>query len=536
MRLTASIRVLRGVIERKAEMADRPNFLILYTDQQQGRQLGCMGHPDLRTPHIDALARDGVLFERAYTPNTVCMPARNSFVTGLNPRGHRVFQNGCRARSGVATIPGILADSGYLTHAVGKLHLEPANLPSGYAADQLDPAGFPEAQAMWMEGRISELPLPYYGFQSVDFANGHGPGVYGDYLTWLRKTDPSAEALLNRENARPPDTGAWCSWKSALPAELHVNGWVADRAIAFLKERTKSNEPFLCWTSFPDPHFSWCPSHPYDAMYDPSKVSLPWDVDAPLPTRPESVDSYVRELFGKLKPEDYRGDALREITAHAYGMISHVDDEIGRVLATLDATGLRENTIVIFTSDHGEMLGRRGLLAKGPYNDEELIRVPLVVSCPSRFRSGVKVSSVVSTLDVPATILAMSGCVYPEDPWALASACEGLPEALPGRNLEPVLSGATDRVRDRVLVEYDEDWTGSTTRARLRSLVTERYKLNYYAGENHGEIFDLESDPEERDDLWNNPAAWEVHAWLLAELADEEIVTETWLPRRCASS
>ena len=517
-------------------MADRPNFLILYTDQQQARQLGCMGHPDLHTPHIDALARDGVLVERAYTPNTVCMPARNSFVTGLNPRGHRVFQNGCRPRSGVVTIPGILADAGYRTHAVGKLHLEPANLPTGYTADQLDPADFPEAQVMWMEGRIHRLPLPYYGFQTVDYAGGHGNGVYGDYLAWLRRTDPSAEALLKRENARVPDAGAWCSWRSALPVELHVNGWVADRAIAFLEEQARSETPFLCWTSFPDPHFPWCPSHPYDEMYDPSTVALPWDADAPFPTHPASVDSYVRELFGKLKPEEYRGSALREITAHAYGMISHVDDQVGRVLAALDATALRESTVVIFTTDHGEMLGRRGLLAKGPYNDEELIRVPLVVSCPSRFRSGAKVSSVVSTLDVPATILAMSGCSYPEETWALASACEGLPAPLPGRTLEPVLTSAAEKVRDRALVEYDEDWTGCTTRVRLRSLVTKRYKLNYYGGENHGEIFDLEADPEERNDLWDDPSAREVRAWLMAELADEEIVTETWLPRRSSSS
>jgi len=517
-------------------MSDRPSFLIFYTDQQQGDQLGCMGHPDLRTPHVDALARDGVLFQRAYTPNTVCMPARNSFVTGLNPRGHRVFQNGCRARSGVATIPGILAGAGYRTHASGKIHLEPANLPVGYTADQIRPEDFPEAHALWMAGKITELPLPYYGFQTIDFANGHGDGAYGHYLAWLRETDPSAEPLLKRENARKPDTGAWCSWKSALPAELHVNRWVADRTIAFLRERAKEDAPFLCWTSFPDPHFSWCPSAPYDAMYDPSKVTLPWDADAPLPTRPKSVASYVGDLFGKLKPETFRGDALREITAHAYGMISHIDDEVGRVLTALDATGLRENTVVIFTSDHGEMLGRRGLLAKGPYNDEQLIRMPLVVSCPSRLRSGAKVSSVVSILDVPATILAMSGCQYPEHPWWLASACEGLPPALPGRTLEPVLTGAAEAVRDRALVEYDEDWTGSTTRARLRSLVTQRYKLNYYAGENHGEIFDLENDPEERHDLWDSARARDVRADLMAQLADEEIVTETWLPRRCSSS
>ena len=517
-------------------MSYRPNFLIVYTDQQQGYQLGCMGHANLRTPHIDSVAREGVLFERAYTPNTVCMPARNSLVTGLNVRGHRVTQNGCRARSGVATIPGMLSMAGYRTYAAGKIHLEPVNLPPGYGVEDVSPADFPEAQPMWRTGKIDKLPLPYYGFDEIDFANGHGNGVYGEYLTWLRQADREAEKLLAKERARCPASGAWSSWKSALPVELHVNRWVADRTIAFLRESAASTRPFLCWTSFPDPHFPWCPSHPYDEMYDPAEVTLPCDADAPLPERPRSVASYWRGLFGKMPTRRYRGESLREITAHAYGMVTHVDDEVGRVLETLEKTGLRENTVVIFTSDHGELLGKRGLLAKGPTNVEELIRVPLVISCPARFRKGMRVESVVNTLDVPATILSLAGVEYPEDPWAQAAACEGLPEALNGVSLEPILVGAVEAVRERTLVEYDEDYTGSTDRVRLKTLVTRRYKLNYYAGEGRGELYDLEEDPDEIHDLWDDPGRRKIRNDLVAQLAEEVITTEAWVPRRVATS
>lgn len=512
--------------------SEQPNFLILYTDQQQGGQLGCVGHPDLRTPHMDSLARDGVCFARAYTPNTVCMPARNCLITGLNPRGHRVTQNGCRPRCDVPTVPGTLAGAGYRTHAAGKLHLEPAHLPMGVGPDDVDPAEFPEANQLWKSGRVTELPLPYYGFQTVDSANGHGDSLWGDYMHWLRAAHPQAEPLLGREHARKPPSAAWESWKSGIPADLHVNRWVADRTIAFLQDMAAGTAPFLCWASFPDPHFPWCPAYPYDEMYDPAAVQLPWDADVPLPTSPESAASFARDVFGDVDPTARRGDALREITAHAYGMISHVDDEVGRILAALDAAGLRRNTIVFFLSDHGEMLGRRGLLAKGPYNVEELIRVPLLVSCPDRFPAASRCRSVVSTLDVPATIMDLAGLEYPENPWSLAVANCGLPDARHGVSLAPVLTGAADRVRDRVLVEYDEDWTGSTTRARLRSLVTDRYKLNYYAGERCGEIYDLEADPREQRNLWALLAARQVRATLMEALADEVIATEPWLPRR----
>jgi len=516
-------------------MADRPNFIIVMTDQQQGYQLGCTGHPDVKTPHIDALARDGVLFERAYTPNPVCMPSRNCLMTGQTVRGHMVRQNGSRPRTDIPTIPGILRNAGYRTHAVGKIHLEPCNLPGGMSAGDAEPADWPESHELWNAGRIEKLPLPYYGFETVDFANGHGPGIYGEYLTWIRQQDPGAERLLHKESALAPPTGAWASFKCALPRELHYNRWVADRTIDYLNAAAASADPFFLWVNFPDPHFPWTPVAPYCDMYDPASVHVPDDADDPWPTAPASLAGYLRNVLNPTIDKTSRGDHLREITAHAHGMVTHVDDEFGRIMKALDDTGLRSNTVVAFTSDHGELLGAHGLIAKGPYLYEELVRVPLVMSCPTRIDPGRTISSVVSMLDLPRTVLAMAGCEVPEHPWALASACEGLPDALPGRDLTPVLTGEADKVRDRAMCEFDEDYTCAEARARLRCLVTERYKLNYYAGENYGQIFDLEEDPREQRNLWDDVRARDVRADLMAQLADEIIATEPWIPRRLSA-
>ena len=264
-------------------------------------------------------------------------------------------------------------------------------------------------------------------------------------------------------------------------------------------------------------------------------MTVPKSADDPWPTAPASLAGYLRNVLNPSIEGASKGDHLREITAHAHGMVTHVDDEFGRIMKALDDTGLRSNTVVAFTSDHGELLGAHGLIAKGPYLYEELVRVPLVMSCPTRIDAGRTISSVVSILDLPKTLLAMAGCEVPEHPWALASACEGLPDALPGRDLTPVLTGEADKIRDRAMCEFDEDYTCAEARARLRCLVTERYKLNYYAGEDYGQIFDLRDDPRENNNLWDDARARDLRADLMAQLADEVITTEPWIPRRLSA-
>ncbi len=212
----------------------RPNFLCFVTDQHRHDHLGCAGNPIVQTPSIDRLASEGVRFRRAYVNNPLCMPGRATMFTGQTARGHGVRTNGIPLDPRVPTMPQALADAGYSTHSVGKIHLRQFGAPKGVPLDDLDPSEYPECGQMWGERRIDTVPTPYYGLQSVELSIGHGSWVQGDYMRWLEQQDPDAPALTTPQAGEPLASGAEQSWKMALPEELHYSKWIADRTIAYL--------------------------------------------------------------------------------------------------------------------------------------------------------------------------------------------------------------------------------------------------------------------------------------------------------------
>jgi arylsulfatase A-like enzyme len=364
-------------------MSHRPNVLCFVTDQHRADHLSCYGNTILRTPNIDRIAQSGVRFERAYVNNPLCMPGRSTWFTGLTPRGHGVRTNGIPLRQDLPTVPGALTEAGYRTHSVGKLHLSNFNSPNGIDPKTIDPQRFAESRPLWESGRVQGLPQPYYGIQTVEFVGGHGSGVFGDYLNWLRREHPDAVRLLSPEAGMPSPTGAEQSWTMALPQELHFNRWVADRSIAFLERQADAQEPFFLWCSFPDPHHPFCPPEPWASMYDPASIPLParraGELDDLAPFYREIYESAM-QLSGRREPTRVGDEQIREIIARTYGMISFIDQEVGRVLDRLESLGLRENTIVIFMADHGDMMGDHWLINKGPFHFEGLLRVPFIWS------------------------------------------------------------------------------------------------------------------------------------------------------------
>ena len=514
-----------------------PNVLVFITDQQRYDGVGYSGNPLLRTPNIDRLAQRGVQLSRYYVNNPVCMPARATLLTGQTPRGHGVRTNGIPLDPAVPTMTQALGDAGYRTHACGKLHHQNYFAPQGSTADPatvaIDPMVDLERRDLWCAGRFTSLPTPYYGFESVDYLGFHGNGTFGQYLQWLAREQPDAVALLSPDHPRIPATGAEQSWKSALPAELHYTTWTADRAITFLQDPGVRDRPFFLWCSFSDPHHPYGPPAPYDDLYEPGSV--------PMPTRREhelddlapfyrDIHEHDLQVSGRGKATKISDAHLQEIIAHTYGMIGLIDDNVGRVMQVLEAQGLVDNTIVVFLSDHGDMLGDHWMLNKGPFHFEGLLHVPMVWSWPGHLPAGRVTSGLSNHLDIAPTILDLCGVAIPEGRVPPEPEAPFAPAPWPGRSVVPLLTGEADTIQDVVLVENDEDYLG----LRLRTLITSSWKITVYAGKPFGELFNLAEDPGELWNRWNDPSCHGVRDDLRLSLLDELIRTDSALPRRLA--
>jgi arylsulfatase A-like enzyme len=509
----------------------RPNFLLICVDQMRADHMGCDGNPVIRTPHLDALAGEGVLLRRAYVNNPLCMPSRATMFTGLTPRGHRVRTNGISLDPSIPTVPGALAEAGYHTATIGKLHLTTHGARRDFAPDGLPPEQFPEQHWLWKAGRIQRVPTPYFGFQRVEMALGHGPWVHGDYGLWLQREYPKEWEHLQSTPPEPSPLGAEECGTYVLEERLHHTPWVADRAIAYLRQRRRGG-PFFLVCSFPDPHHPYCPPRPWDHMYAPDEVVPPARREGELDALPPHMRvSYEKGLAtsGRSSPAKMSDAHRREILAHTYGMVSLIDHHVGRVLAALDEQGVAENTVVVFISDHGDLIGDHGLHNKGPYHFDGILRVPMIWRWPQHFRPQAT-AALASLLDLAPTILDLAGVPIPTGP--ASDEAPQQPPAWPGRSLTPLLRGECDAVQGSVVIENDEDYIG----LRLRTLVTPTHKITTYTGhrgpEPFGELFDLASDRHELYNLWDDPAAQALKRDLIVELHHRLTETDIALPRR----
>ena len=519
----------------------KPNILVFVTDQQRADWLSCMGNSQLHTPNIDAIAARGTVFKRAYCNNPVCMPSRATLWTGLTPRGHGVRCNGIDLADDIPTLPQILRGNGYKTISVGKIHLKCWQV----GEDKLpgvrpDPARFPEGEQIWREHRATRLPDGYMGLERTHFIGFHGADVYGEYLDELAARHPAACAAFTGRHSLKPSLRPMDNVYSSILPELYYNNWIADKSIEEL-DACGDGRPFFMWCSFPDPHFPFCPPQPYASMFDPRDMPPPIDGNADHAAqnelcRPEYYRANGRTPFDG-GPTSLTPEQLAETKALAWGMVKSIDDSVGRVMAHLEKRGRLEDTIVVFLSDHGELMGDHGLYCKGPYHYEGLIRVPLIIAAPGMPRAQ-ESDALVSLLDFMPTMLSLAGIEYPQGdvpdwrgPFAGQDIYQDVPR-LPGCDLTPVLTGEKRAVQDSVLVEDDED----IRQVMVRTLVTERYKLNVYAGKGYGELFDLARDPMETENLWDAPAAAAKKAELMEQLAAKIILTETRTKRRVTAS
>ena len=389
----------------------RPNILLFITDQHRADYLGCYGHPVLKTPHIDSIAARGVRFERFYVATPVCMPNRSTLMTGRMPSAHGVRSNGIPLSLRTNTFVDALHASGYATALVGKSHLQnfgdyPAILkrPRPRPGDQVLDSDFAEARKpavidgpydqehpkRWEAGHNFSMELPFYGFEHVDLCTAHGDQVGGHYYVWLKSRRPNADELRDHRNQLPHDYVCPQAFRTPIPEELYPTAYIADRSCEWLDRYASGNRdmPFFLMTSFPDPHHPFTPPGRYWSMYDPQDIALPpsFQLGNRTLARPVAWAMAQRESG----EEDTAGQAAfaidereaREAMALSCGMIAMIDDAIGRVLGRLAACGLADDTIVIFTTDHGDFLGDHRLLLKGPAHYEGITHVPFIWAEP----------------------------------------------------------------------------------------------------------------------------------------------------------
>jgi arylsulfatase A-like enzyme len=463
-----------------------PNILWICTDQQRHDTIHALGNESIHSPQLDRLCRTGVAFTRAYCQNPVCTPSRASFLTGRYPSSIHVNTNGnAFFPEGVPLISGLLAERGYRCGLSGKLHLASAwmgrerRTDDGYAEFHYSHDPFHGAGR---GGRIAEI------------GGTDGTGGCNDYLDWLRNQGVGPEDVFERIALNPSDfqsLGAeYRGYKPDIPARLHQTVWCTDRAADFIS-RGGDQAWFFSLNVF-DPH------PPFDAP-DEYRLRYPQDRLTPPLFRESDLAAY-EYLSGVYFQSCARRPGEREMRnlASYYGMMELIDDQVGRLLDLLESSGQRENTLVIFGSDHGEMLGDHGLTGKGCRFYEGAVHVPLIMSWPGHFREGVKCGELVELTDIAPTLAELAGLSMSE---------------VHGRSLSALLRGeGGERRREFVRCEYynalnmfapDEPARNPPCHATM--YFDGRYKLNLYHELDRGELYDLQSDPGEFHNLWNQP-------------------------------
>jgi arylsulfatase len=450
----------------------QPNILWYCTDQQRFDTIAALGNSHVFTPTLDSLVKDGTAFTRAYCQSPICTPSRASFMTGMYPGRIHNARNGNEAwPNHPPLISKLLADSGYDCGLVGKFHLQ----SSGFRTEpRLD-----DGYRYWRFSHASR----------DDWPQGH------DYGDWVRERGGDLNVMRDAESRVPP--------------ELHQTTWVTNCALEFIQQK-RSSPWFLTLNPY-DPHPPFIPPRSYAERFDPAAMPGPYFRESDLAQQKRLRDVAFQTLGAR--PDEFNA---RSQQALYYAMIAQIDQQLSRLLVGLEELGQRENTVIIFTSDHGEMLGDHGLQYKGCRFYEGLVRVPLVFSWPDRIRSDMRADALVELTDLSATILDL--------------ACIDKPGAMQGQSLLPILTAelSPDHHRSFVRSEYldalDESFVhGRTTFGTMYR--DERYKLCVYHSHGTGELYDLLEDPWEFNDLWENPDYQEVRSELL-ELSYNATVLE----------
>ena len=469
---------------------ERPNILWYCADQQRYDTIHALGNSHIHTPCLDSLCEEGTAFTRAYTQCPICTPSRATFLTGRYPNTHHVYRNNNEYfPPHEVLVTKLLAEAGYDCALAGRLHLSLAR-----------------------KGNYERRPDD--GYRKFFWSNHPNPDYpYGhDYAIWLE--EEKGVDIVELYGALSGQVGA------GVPTEYHQTTWCSEMAIRFINE--KRDGPWLMSINPFDPHPPFDPPQEYLDRYDPETLPYPLFRESDIERQKtfRNLDQHTKDainpltssnqynitgtvergLMGSVPPSSY--DARLAIACY-YAQIELIGDQLRRIIDTLDKTGQRENTLIIYMSDHGELLGDHGLIYKGCRFFESLVHVPLIISWPAKGVKSIRSDALVELVDLAPTLLEAAGLEVPYN--------------MQGKSLLPIITGQKDPDyhKDHVISEYNDALANMPDKSHGAMYFDGRYKIIIYEGETFGELFDLESDPGEFVNLWDDPNSSDLKSELI---------------------
>jgi len=441
----------------------RPNILLFCTDQQRFDTIGALGNPHVHTPNLDRLAASGTAFTHAYCQSPICTPSRASFMTGRYPSAIGVNTNGndyFPREAEDTLLSRLLARANYDCGLVGKLHI-------AGAADRKEPRvddGFRVFE--W-----SHSPRPLWRTQE------HA------YAAWLVEKGLDPEVVLHLRDKRKDRAIVPSSERDNVPPEYHHLTWVGERATDFIRS---ARRPWLLCVNTFEPHPPFNPPYEYYRRFDPGTMPGPAFREEDIEQQMQFERAGVDFQTSATHPAEIGG---QELQAAYYAMVEFVDEQLGRLIQTLEETNQRADTLVLFTSDHGEMLGDHGLVQKGCRFYDGLIRVPMIWSWPGRIAENVRSDALVELTDLAPTLLQSAGLPVPEQ--------------MQGRSFASILQQSDDNPTHRQSVRSEYiDALGLENHSRATMYFDGTWKLVQYHGTGLGELYNLLDDPHEFTNLW----------------------------------
>ena len=441
-------------------MSSRPNVLFIVADQHNAKVLGCAGHPEVRTPHLDRMALEGVRFVNAITQNPICTPSRTSFLSGQYCHNHGYYGLSGPHPGRLPNVFGHFREAGYTTAALGKIHC-----PEYWVEDDCDV--FHETCGTSVGGRSAEYTR-FLRERRVEHLEDHG-----GLPEFGRGGTQSMEG-------RP----------SPLSFEESQEGWIADTAIGLMGDAADAGRPFFVHCSLPRPHQCTSPSPEFWDLYEDVDLTLPpnadYDMEGKAPHLRRAAERWRTGDWTLLDPPDFEAGRRRKLRGYL-GAVSQVDAAVGRMLEFLRTRGLAEGTVVVYTADHGDYACEHGIMEKAPgICSDAITRVPHIWWGPGRFRAGHVADEIVELVDVSQTLCAAAGL----DPMPTSD----------GADLSSLLAGEGQAVHELGVTEFA--WSRSVRRGPWRYVHYPRQMFAADHPDGFGELYNLDDDPWEMQNLY----------------------------------